>query len=82
MGNQKSKSESKTQDGNNAINIEEHIDNNMVFQEAHELKLWIILILNISIVLYIVRKELQKRWRRQGFERARAFSQNNLDSPV
>lgn len=82
MGKQQSKSASNVQEGNTNVQIEEHIETNYQYHEMHEIKLWIILITNLMLVLYVIKKELQKRWRRQGFQRATTISQNNLNSPV
>lgn len=74
------KPQSKSQDGNTNINIEEHLINNEVSHFGHEIKLWIILAINILQLLYIIRNILKKKWRQQGFSRARALSLDNLDS--
>lgn len=73
------KSQSKHQDGTTNINIEEHLTANNLFHEEHELKLWFILAVNAIQLLWILRKVLKKKWRRQGFDRARALSRDNLE---
>lgn len=57
------KTQSKSQDGTTNINIEEHLENNQLSHEAHEIKLWLILAINILQVLFIVQK---KNYRRSG----------------
>lgn len=77
MGKPNSKT---TQEGVNNININEHLDNNQQLHEAHEVKLYLSLALNVLQVLWIIHKQLKKKWRRQGFSRAVAVSRENLET--
>lgn len=74
------KPQSKSQDGNTNINIEEHLENNEINHAAHEIKLWLILGMNIFQILYLIHSVLKKKWERKAFNRARMLSQDQLDS--
>lgn len=73
-------SKTQTQDGNTNINIVEHLGNKSEQHTEHEVKLWLILVLNVIQILYIGYQALKRKWRRQGFNRAIASSRDNLDS--
>lgn len=73
------KSNSKTeQSGDNNINIIEHLEQNENSHENHELKLWIILVVVILQLILVLRKILEKRWKRKGYEMGRAASKANI----
>ena len=76
----KTQSKHTSQEGDTNINIVENLENNQVQHENHEIKLWLILAINVVQIIFLVFKTLKRRWRREGFERARAASQDILDS--
>ena len=74
----KTQSKSSEQKGDTNIEISEHIEQNTLFHDAHETKLWIIIVL-ISIQLAItIHSILKRKWKRQGFEKARTLSTQNI----
>lgn len=76
----KPQSKETSQDGITNININEELENNTYHHQAHELKLWFILAINILQLMWMLRKMLKKKWRREGFDRARSISRDELDS--
>lgn len=72
-------SKTQHQEGNTNINIVEHLENNSEQHSEHEIKLWLILVLNVVQVLYIGYQALKRKWRRQGFNRAITVSRDNID---
>lgn len=74
----KPQSKSVTQDGTTNVNINEHIENNELLHQSHEIKLYIIIVINLFQLVLVLRNTLRKKWRRQGFERAQAASMDNL----
>lgn len=78
----KPNSKTSSQEGTTNININEHLENNSLYHESHDIKLWIILVVNILQILWILRKIMKKKWRREGFNRARVLSRENLEEVI
>lgn len=80
MGKQQSKSASHVQEGTTNVNINEHIQQNEWLHEGHEIKLYILIVINVIQLLLVLQQKLKRKWRRQGFQRGRAASIDALDS--
>lgn len=78
----KSSSKEQHQDGitNVNVNLEEHLTQNQMLHDAHEWKLWLILVLCCIQVMYVFKKSLKKKWNRQGFNKVRVISIANINT--
>ena len=75
----KSNSKSNHQSGDTNINIADHFEQNGVSHDAHELKLWIIIILLLIQLACSLFKALKTHWQREGFQNARELSTVTID---
>lgn len=71
-------SKNSQQEGNTNIEINEHIEQNNNAHDAHELKLWLIIALLCIQLAIKAHSILRRKWKRQGFEKARALSVQNI----
>ena len=71
-------SKSSHQSGETNVEINEHIEQNTLAHDAHEVKLWIIIILLIIQLTFTIHKNLKRKWKRQGFDQAKQLSTINI----
>ena len=62
------------QSGETNIEISEHLEQNTDSHSAHEIKLWVIILLLTAQLLLTLYKILKRKWKRQGFNQAKQLA--------
>lgn len=73
-------SKDQHQSGGTNVEITEHFEQISSLHDAHELKLWAIIILLLAHITLTIYKILKKKWKREGFQKANTLSMANINT--